>query len=186
MCLYQYKGVACKQHPCTDCFEQHGLPAVTPLRLDGDPPKRVLFFGAAQAGTQTFVRYRLDRIQILHMLSCATNGIRDSALSFCISDPMRHVPILVAWDCPHPSPEHLDSEPPYSMFTGDLGANGMGIPIGKLSLYCAAGGIAPHHVMPVVLDCGTNNERLLDSDFYMGIQVRTREAMAEGLLQRCS
>ena len=53
---------------------------------------------------------------------------------------------------------------------GDLGANGMGIPIGKLSLYCAAGGIAPHRVMPVVVDCGTDNTELLNDQFYLGIQ----------------
>ena len=48
----------------------------------------------------------------------------------------------------------------------------MGIPIVKLSLYCAAGGIAPHRVLPVVFDVGTENETLLNDKFYLGVPKR--------------
>jgi len=161
-------------------MEAQAQRVMTNLRqLPNDLEKYVALNGLHDRNEALFFRVVCDNIdEIQPLIYTPTVGLacqrfghifqRPRGLFIGANDRGRISKLLANW--PYPAKLIVVTDGERILGLGDLGANGMGIPVGKLSLYTACAGIHPTFCLPVMLDVGTNNDSLLNDPYYVGLR----------------
>jgi malate dehydrogenase (oxaloacetate-decarboxylating) len=148
-----------------------------------DLERHIYLRALQQVNSVLFYRFLVDHLdELLPIVYTPTVGLACQHWSRIYR---REHGLYVSWPNRHRIPEMLDAvvgddeidvvvvtDGERVLGLGDLGVGGMGIPIGKLSLYTAAGGIDPARTLPVMLDTGTDNDALLSDPLYLGWRSR--------------
>ncbi|CAN5526896.1 NAD-dependent malic enzyme [soil metagenome] len=148
-----------------------------------DLDRHIFLRALQQTNSVLFYRFVVDHLdELLPVVYTPTVGLACQQWSRIYR---REHGLYLSWPLRHRVPELLDTaigRQPIEVVVatdgervlglGDLGVGGMGIPIGKLSLYTAAGGIDPTRTLPVMLDTGTDNDALLSDPLYLGWRSR--------------